>query len=50
VTLDLTASKGSAWRHSISVPTSDRVTANLYRSGDTTPFRTVYLHGSVVAQ
>jgi 4-amino-4-deoxy-L-arabinose transferase-like glycosyltransferase len=49
VTLELTASKGSAWRHTVAVPTADRVTANLYRAGDTTPYRTVFVHGSVIA-
>jgi hypothetical protein len=49
VTLELTASKGDAWFHTLAVPTTDRVTANLYRAGDTTPYRTAYLHGSVIA-
>lgn len=50
VSLTLTVSKRSSWYHTLEVPVTDRVTASLYRGGESTPYRTVYLHGSVVTQ
>ncbi len=50
VTVGLTASKTSAWRRTIVVPANERVTASLYRSGDPTAYRTVFVHGVAVAQ
>ncbi|HKS98627.1 MAG TPA: DUF1616 domain-containing protein [Rugosimonospora sp.] len=48
--LGASASRTSPWRVTLTVPASDRVTANLYRTGDSEPYRTVYVHGSEAAQ